>query len=118
MWTERYATQPEILRYLSFVADRLDLRRDIHLDTEVTSAVYDEARGRWTISTDEGKVLTARFCIMAVGNLSSIKRPDMPGLDSFGGEWYHTGHWPPEGVDFVGKRVAVVGTVRRSESSR
>jgi len=110
VWTERYATQPEILRYLNFVADRLDLRRDIRVDTEVTSAVYDEGRERWTINTDEGNVLSARFCIMAVGNLSAIKRPDIAGLDSFAGQWYHTGRWPPEGVDFAGKRVAVVGT--------
>ena len=108
-WTERYAAQPEILRYLEFVADRLDLRRDIELETSVTAARYDEAADRWLVTTDRGEY-DARFLILAVGNLSSPRRPDFPGLESFQGEWYMTARWPDEPVDLDGKRVGVVGT--------
>lgn len=109
-WTERYATQPEILRYLNHVADRFDLRRDVQLNTRVAQAHYDETSNRWTVTTDAGEQFVAQFCIMAVGCLSSIKRPDFPGLDSFEGDWFHTAQWPSEGVDFTGRRVGVVGT--------
>jgi cyclohexanone monooxygenase len=108
-WTERYATQAEILRYIEHVADRFDLRRDIQLETRVLSATFDEARGRWNIETDRGS-LTAAFCIMATGNLSSTHMPEFEGMDRFEGEIYHTGRWPHEGVDFSGKRVGVIGT--------
>lgn len=109
-WSERYAAQPEILRYLEHVADRFDLRRDIRFDTRVASAVFDEDDGRWIVTTDDGDRYLARYCVMATGNLSSVKRPDIPGLDDFAGEWIHTAEWPREGVDFGGKRVAVIGT--------
>jgi cation diffusion facilitator CzcD-associated flavoprotein CzcO len=109
-WTERYATQPEILRYLEHVADRFDLRRDIEFDARVTHAHYDDDAGRWAIGTERGGRYSARFCIMAAGNLSSVKRPDFAGLDTFGGEWHHTAEWPHEGVDFSGRRVGFVGT--------
>ncbi|MGH3073691.1 MAG: flavin-containing monooxygenase [Gaiellales bacterium] len=109
-WTERYAAQPEILRYLDVVADRLDLRRDIELDTPVTAARYDEERDRWQVTTDRGVDYEAGFLILAVGNLSSPKHPDFPGLDSFEGEWYMTARWPQEPVVLDGKRVGVVGT--------
>lgn len=109
-WTERYASQPEILSYLEFVAERLDLRRDIELNTLVTSARYDEVRGGWEVETDRGERYNATFLILAVGNLSSVKRPDFPGLERFQGEWFHTAQWPHEPVDFSGKRVGVVGT--------
>jgi cyclohexanone monooxygenase len=109
-WTERYAAQPEILRYLNHVADRFDLRRDIQLETRVESAHYDSGTNRWTVTTDAGEALRAQYCIMAVGNLSSVKRPDIPGLDSFEGDWYHTAEWPREGVDFTDHRVGFVGT--------
>jgi len=109
-WTERYATQPEILRYLHHVADRFDLRRDIQTGTRVASVHYDEPGNRWLVSTDAGETVSARHCVLAVGNLSSVKRPDFPGLDGFRGDWYHTAQWPPGGVDFRGKRVGVVGT--------
>ena len=109
-WTEKYATQAEILRYLNWVADRLDLRRDITFNTRVVSAVLDETTLHWTVTTDSGEVLTARFCLMATGPLSAAMTPDFPGLDSFAGEIYHTAHWPHEPVDFTGKRVAVIGT--------
>jgi len=109
-WTERYASQPEILDYINHVADRFDLRRDIQFDTAVVSAHFDERQNRWTIRTDRGECVDARFCVMATGCLSSINPPDFDGLDSFCGDWYQTGKWPHEGVDFTGKRVAVIGT--------
>ncbi|WP_433505530.1 flavin-containing monooxygenase [Pseudonocardia halophobica] len=109
-WSERFAAQPEILRYLQHVADRFDLRRDIQFDTRVTSADYDEATNRWGISTDDGGWVTAKFLITAVGCLSAVNLPNFEGRDSFRGEQYHTARWPHEGVDFTGKRVAVIGT--------
>jgi cyclohexanone monooxygenase len=109
-WSEVFAGQPEILRYANFVADRLDLRRDMRFETRVTSAVFDEVIHRWTVRTDRGDTVSARFCVMATGCLSAARMPDFPGLDSFKGKTYHTGHWPHEGVDFTGLRVGVVGT--------
>jgi cyclohexanone monooxygenase len=109
-WTERYATQPEILRYLQHVADRFGLRPDIQCGTTVTALRYDEPGSRWLVSTDAGEVLAARHCVLAVGNLSAVKRPDFAGLDGFRGEWYHTAQWPAGGVDLRGKRVGIVGT--------
>jgi cyclohexanone monooxygenase len=109
-WTERYATQPEILAYARHVADRFDLRRDITFSTRVTAATFDEASGRWTIETDGGQRLSAQYCIMATGCLSTVNRPAIPGLDDFDGGVYQTGLWPHEGVDFAGQRVAVIGT--------
>jgi cyclohexanone monooxygenase len=110
-WTERYASQPEILKYINHVADRFDLRRDIQLSTRVNRAVYDERAARWTISTEHDDELQARFCIMATGCLSTPQfPPPFPGLEIFQGRWYHTGRWPHQGVDFTGQRVAVIGT--------
>jgi cyclohexanone monooxygenase len=109
-WTERYAAQPEILKYINHVADRFDLRRDITLSTRVTSAVFDDADGRWRVETDRGDRVAARFCIMATGCLSDAQLPDITGRQTFAGRWYHTGKWPHEGVDFTGQRVAVIGT--------
>jgi cation diffusion facilitator CzcD-associated flavoprotein CzcO len=109
-WTEKYATQAEILSYLNWVADRLDLRRDITFNARAVSAVLDESRLRWTVTTDGGEVLTARFCLMATGPLSAALTPNFRGLDTFAGEIYHTAHWPHHNVDFTGKRVAVIGT--------
>ncbi len=109
-WTERYAAQPEILRYAEHVADRFDLRRDIQFDTRVSGAVFDEARRCWTIALADGAWVSARFCIMATGCLSSTNTPKFPGLESFGGSLYHTGRWPHEPVDFTGQRVGVIGT--------
>lgn len=110
VWTERYATQPEILRYLNYVADRFDLRRDIQLGTEVTSAHYREGEDRWIVTTDAGRAFSARWCVMCVGCVSKVKDPDFPGLASFEGGLYHTARWPDGGVDLNGRRVAVVGT--------
>jgi cation diffusion facilitator CzcD-associated flavoprotein CzcO/acetyl esterase/lipase len=109
-WSERYATQPEILRYLGHVADKHDLRRDIRFSTRVTAATWDAARRRWQVRTDRGDVLCCRFYIMATGCLSLPKTPDLPGLERFQGEAYYTNRWPHDGVDFTGKRVAVIGT--------
>jgi cyclohexanone monooxygenase len=109
-WTERYAAQPEILTYINHVADRFDLRRDIQLSTRVTSAAFDEATRRWDVRTDRGDEVSARFCIMATGCLSSTQEPKFPGLETYRGRWYHTGRWPHEGVDFTGQRVGVIGT--------
>jgi len=109
-WSERYPGPPEILRYLNHVADHFDLKRDIRFNTKVTSAHYDETANLWRVSTDAGESLTAQFLITAVGCLSSANIPNIPGLDTFEGRWYHTGQWPHEGVDFRGKRVGLVGT--------
>ena len=109
-WSERYATQPEILRYINHVAERFDLRRDIIFNTRVTAAHFDEDKGLWRIRTDGGDELATRFCIMATGCLSTPKPPEVDGIDDFGGECYHTGTWPHEPVEFTGKRVAVIGT--------
>ena len=109
-WSEKFATQPEILRYADHVAKRFDLRRDIQFSTRVDRAIFDEASSTWSISTDDGRTLTTRYYIMATGCLSASKQPEVEGLESFSGPTYHTGHWPHEGTDFTGKRVAVIGT--------
>ncbi len=109
-WTERYASQPEILKYINHVADRFDLRPDIQLNTRVRSANYDEDATRWAIETENEEVLNARFCIMATGCLSSTNLPKFKGLDDFKGPTYHTGQWPHAGVDFTGQRVGIIGT--------
>jgi len=109
-WPERYGTQPEILRYINHVADRFDLRRDIQLDTRIRAATYDRAANQWTLRTERGETVTARFCVMASGNLSTPRVPDLPDLDRFQGKWYHSGLWPSEPVDFSGQVVGVIGT--------
>jgi cation diffusion facilitator CzcD-associated flavoprotein CzcO len=109
-WTERYASQPEILRYLNHVVERFDLRRSIRCDTRVTAAIFDETANRWIIQTDRGDRVAANFCVMATGCLSATKVPDFKGIETFKGKRYHTGHWPHEGVDFTGQRVGVIGT--------
>ncbi|WP_304119244.1 NAD(P)/FAD-dependent oxidoreductase [Mycolicibacterium bacteremicum] len=109
-WTEKYATQSEILDYIKWVADKLHLRSGITFNTRVVSAVFDEDALQWAVTTDAGETVTARFVVMATGPLSSPLKPNINGLDDFGGEVYHTAHWPHEGVDFTGKRVAVIGT--------
>ncbi len=109
-WSGKYPEQPEILSYLNHVADRFDLRRNIQFDTRVTSAKFLEDTNRWLIETDQDDCVTARFLITGIGCISTGNIPDIPGLDSFEGDWHHTGSWPHEKVDFVGKRVAVIGT--------
>ncbi len=109
-WSEKFATQPEILRYANHIADRYDLRRDISFETRVERATWDDGAGRWTISTDTGRTLSAQFYVMATGCLSSSKLPDIAGIERFGGATYHTARWPHEGVDFTGLRVGFIGT--------
>ena len=109
-WPERYGTQPEILRYINHVAERFDLLRDVRLNTRIVSARFDPATNLWTLRPDAGEAVSARFCIMATGNLSTPRVPDFKGLERFGGNWYHSGLWPADGVDFSGQRVAVIGT--------
>ncbi len=109
-WTERYAPQPEILDYANHVAERFDLRRDIQLETRVTSATFDEDTASWVVETDQGDRVTARHLVMATGCLSSANIPEIEGADSFQGPSYHTGRWPHDGVDFTGQRVGVIGT--------
>lgn len=109
-WSERFATQPEILSYINHVADRFDLRRDISLDTRIASATYDEDAAEWTLTTQAGARIAARFCIMATGCLSAARIPDFPGMADYRGSVFHTGHWPHEGVDFSGLSVGVIGT--------
>jgi cyclohexanone monooxygenase len=109
-WSERYPAQPEVLRYLSHVADKFKLWPHIQLSTRVTAASWDAGAARWTVTTDDGSMVSARFFVSAVGCLSQYQVPDLPGLDTFEGPWYHTARWPKEGVDFTGKRVGLVGT--------
>jgi len=109
-WSEHFAAQPETLRYCNFVADKLDLRRDIEFSCRIRSAVYDEAANEWAIETEDGRRARARFLITAIGPLSAPTMPSIPGVESFRGEAYHTGRWPHEPVSFAGKRVGVIGT--------
>ncbi len=109
-WSERYPAQPEVMRYLNYVADTLDLKRDIRFGTRVTAARWDDAANRWHIETDTDASLSARFLITAVGCLSAANVPEIPGLGDFRGRWVHTGQWPHEGIDFTGKRVGQIGT--------
>ncbi|MFF5705582.1 flavin-containing monooxygenase [Streptomyces sp. NPDC012794] len=109
-WSERYASQPEILRYIHHVADRFDLRGHISLRTRVTRAAYDEDRHVWQVSTDTGRTVSARFLVLASGCMSVPNDPGIPGAETFTGDLHHTARWPHEEVSFAGKRVAVIGT--------
>ncbi len=110
-WSTRYPEQPEILRYLNYVADKFDLRRDIQLATRITAASFNETTNRWEVDMDDGTSVSAKYFISAVGCLSAANVPNIAGLETFEGEWYHTGNWPiEEEVSFKGKRVGVIGT--------
>ena len=109
-WSERYASQPEILRYAQHVADKHDLRRDIEFSTRVNSAVWSDDTTSWTVNTATGTTLTCRFYVMATGCLSIPKDVDIEGADRFTGPQYWTSRWPHEGVDLTGMRVGVIGT--------
>jgi cyclohexanone monooxygenase len=109
-WSERYAPQPEILKYANHVADRFNLRRDIQLNTRVDRAVFDESTNVWQVATSDGKTVTAKHVVLATGCLSNARMPDIKGLADFEGKVYHTGHWPHERIDFTGQRVGVIGT--------
>lgn len=109
-WKERYPTQPEVEEYLNRVTDHLDLRQHIQFNTRISSAIRDETSNQWTATTSEGAEYSSTYLVSAIGALSTPLKPDFPGLDSFQGEWYQTALWPDRKVDFVGKRVAVIGT--------
>ncbi len=109
-WSERYAAQPELLRYANHVADRFGLRDGIQLNTRVSGAAFDEDIERWIVRADTGETWSVRFLVMATGPLSAPNTPAFDGLDSFAGPVYHTANWPHEPVDFTGKRVGIVGT--------
>ncbi len=109
-WSERYAAQPEILKYANHVADRFDLRSHIQLSTRVDRAVFDEAGRRWQVTLSDGTTVTAQFVVLATGCLSNARMPDIADLQDFTGAVYHTGNWPHHPVDFTGLRVGVIGT--------
>ncbi len=109
-WSEHFAAQPETLRYLNYVADKFDLRRDIQFSSRIASATYDEVGNYWEIRTEKGDSARANFLITAIGVLSAPQMPNIPGLDEYKREWHHTGLWPHAPVNFTGKRVGVIGT--------
>ena len=110
MWSERYATQPEILRYVHHVVERFDLRKHIRFDCSLVKAQYNEESGRWLIQCNDGTQWSAQFLILAMGQLSAPKTPAYPGLDQFQGQLIHSALWPKEVVHFEGKKVAIIGT--------
>jgi cation diffusion facilitator CzcD-associated flavoprotein CzcO len=109
-WSEQFSGQPEIERYCNFVADKFDLRKDIEFSAQVTAAHFDEAGQCWVIQLTDGACYRARYMVTAIGLLSAPTMPRFEGVENFQGAWRHTGLWPKEGIDFSGKRVAVVGT--------
>ncbi|MFP6808012.1 MAG: NAD(P)/FAD-dependent oxidoreductase [Pseudomonadales bacterium] len=109
-WQEHFSAQPETLRYLNYVADKFDLRKDIEFSCRIKSATYNEQSSCWKIESEDGLIAQAQFLITAVGPISTPTMPDIEGIDQFKGPSFHTGKWPHEPVDFRGKRVAVIGT--------
>lgn len=109
-WKERQPSQAEVLAYLDFVADKLQLRPDIQFETWIEKAAYDETSQRWVVRTGLGERISAQFLVSAMGTLSEANKPNIPGIDDFAGELIHTGRWPAEKVTFAGKRVGVIGT--------
>jgi acetone monooxygenase (methyl acetate-forming) len=108
-WTERFSAQPEIERWLQYVADRLDLRKDIQFNTTIKSAHFDEQTNRWTVTTDRGQVIDAQFVVTCCGMLSAPLTSLFPGQETFKGQLFHTARWPKDLIDFAGKRVGVIG---------
>src|SRR6267154_1405286 len=109
-WSERYAPQPEILKYANHVADRFKLRPDIALNTRVDQATFDETANTWRVTKSDGNTVTAKYVVLATGCLSNARMPDIKGLAGFKGKVYHTGNWPHERIDFTSQRVGVIGT--------
>ena len=109
-WSEHFAGQPETLRYLNYVADKFDLRRDIQFRSRVTAATYQEEARNWAITLEDGSRFHTRFLITAIGPLSTPTLPRIEGRESFAGQAFHTARWPKQPVDLAGKRVAVIGT--------
>ena len=110
VWSERYATQPEILRYIHHVVERFDLRKHIRFQCRMEEARYDEHAGRWNIRCSDGSQWSAHYLVLAVGQLSAPKTPSYPGQERFGGQIIHSAVWPKDPVEFAGKRVAIIGT--------
>jgi cyclohexanone monooxygenase len=109
-WDHKYSAQPQILAYANHVADRFDLRRHIRFDTRMVSAAFDESNALWSVTLSSGDTVQARFLLMGTGNLSTPRVPDISGISRFKGDWYHSSRWPQAGLEFTGKRVAVIGT--------
>ena len=109
-WVERFAGQPETERYLNYVADKFDLRRDVQFKSRVTAAHYREETRSWDVMLEDGRRYSARFLVTAIGVLSAPTMPRIPGVEKFRGQSCHTHYWPKEPVSFAGKRVAVIGT--------
>jgi len=110
VWSEKHATQPELLEYANHVADRFDLRKDIQFESKVAGAHFDDDKNEWLVTLEDGSAARAQYLIMASGVLSASKKPDIPGYENFKGDTYNTGAWPHDPVDFTGKRVAIIGT--------
>jgi len=108
-WSNRYSDQSEILEYINYVVKKFNLKENIVFNTSVKSATFDENLKNWTLETDS-KSYSSKFCVMATGTLSSIKQPNFDGLENFKGDWYVTGEWPHEKIDFTSKKVAIIGT--------
>lgn len=108
-WSERFPGQPEIERWMNYIADMLDLRKDISFETTVESAVYNEETGRWTVRTDRGQVIDTQFLITCCGMLSAPMADLFPGQASFRGRIFHTARWPQEPIALEGQRVGVIG---------
>ena len=109
-WGEHFAGQPETLRYLNYVADKFDLRKDIQFNSKIKSAIYNDASGRWLVETEDGTQVDGQFLITAVGPLSAPTMPNIPGIEDFKGDSWHTAEWPHEPISFEGKRIGVIGT--------
>lgn len=109
-WSERFPAQPETERYLNFICDECDLRKDISFNTRIVSARFDDARQRWLVKTDGDEMISAQFLLASTGGLSAPLVPSFLGHEKFKGKIFHTGRWPEEGVEFEGKRVGVIGT--------
>ncbi len=108
-WSNRYSDQSEILEYINYVVKKFNLKENIVFNTSVKSATFDENLKNWILETDS-KSYSSKFCVMATGTLSSIKQPNFDGLENFKGDWYVTGEWPHEKLDFTSKKVAIIGT--------
>jgi len=108
-WSNRYSDQSEILDYVNYVVKKFNLKENIVFNTSVKSATFDENLKNWIVETDS-KSYSSKFCVMATGTLSSIKQPNFDGLENFKGDWYVTGEWPHEKLDFTSKKVAIIGT--------
>ena len=109
-WSERYPGHAEIRKYLNYVSNKYSLNEDIQLNTEVNSATFDEENNSWILTTKNDEIFKCKFLITAVGCISTTNIPNIKGLKKFNGDYYHTGNWPKNDVDFSGKRVGQIGT--------